>query len=221
MTDADAAALLRTQLAVAQRDEAGALTAFTGVQIAGVLDDVYAAALDDVDLGVTFSGKNPTFRLWAPTAQSATLLTWNEGAEGDPVRHEATWDAASGVWSVKGKKDLKGDEYLWEVVVYAPTTGAIETNQVTDPYSIALTRNSQRSVAIDLDDKAWQPKQWQKTPSPIVERAVDRAIYELHIRDFSISDETVPAAERGTYLAFTRDSAGTVSYTHLTLPTKA
>ena len=38
VTDADAAALLRTQLAVAQRDEAGALTAFTGVQIAGVLD---------------------------------------------------------------------------------------------------------------------------------------------------------------------------------------
>ena len=33
VTDADAAALLRTQLAVAQRDEAGALTAFTGVQL--------------------------------------------------------------------------------------------------------------------------------------------------------------------------------------------
>nr|WP_201470909.1 pullulanase-type alpha-1,6-glucosidase [Microbacterium hydrocarbonoxydans] len=209
VTDADAAALLRTQLAVAQRDEAGALTAFTGVQIAGVLDDRYAAALDDVDLGVTFSGKKPTFRLWAPTAQSATLLTWNEGADGDPARHEATWDAASGVWSVAGSKDLKGDEFLWEVVVYAPTTGTIETNRVTDPSSIALTVNSQRSIAIDLDDKAWQPKQWQKADAPVVERAVDRAIYELHIRDFSISDETVPADERGTYLAFTRDSAGT------------
>ena len=28
-------------------------------------------------------------------------------------------------------------------------------------------------------------------------------IYELHVRDFSISDATVPAAHRGTYLAFT------------------
>ncbi|MEV7611117.1 pullulanase-type alpha-1,6-glucosidase [Microbacterium sp. NPDC089320] len=215
VTDADAAALLRTQLAVAQRDEAGALTAFTGVQIAGVLDDLYAVALDDVDLGVTFSGKKPTFRLWAPTAQSATLLTWDEAAEGDPARHEAAWDAASGVWSVAGGKDLKGDEFVWEVAVYAPTTGAIETNQVTDPYSTALTLNSQRSVAIDLDDKAWQPKQWQKATAPVVERAVDRAIYELHIRDFSISDETVPADERGTYLAFTRDSAGTAQLREL------
>ena len=39
--------------------------------------------------------------------------------------------------------------------------------------------------------------------------AVDRAIYELHIRDFSITDESVPENERGTYLAFThKDSAG-------------
>ncbi|WP_341941190.1 pullulanase-type alpha-1,6-glucosidase [Microbacterium sp. LWH10-1.2] len=207
--DADAAALVRTQLAVAQRDTAGALTAFTGVQIPGVLDDLYAAALDEVDLGVTFSGKKPTFRLWAPTAQSAALLTWNAGASGDPVRHDAAWDAASGTWTVKGGKDLKGDEFLWEVKVYAPTTGKIETNLVTDPYSTALTLNSERSVAIDLDDKAWQPKIWQKTKSPVVEKSVDRAIYELHIRDFSISDETVPAEERGTYLAFDEKSAGT------------
>ncbi|MBP0644995.1 hypothetical protein J8J17_24690, partial [Mycobacterium tuberculosis] len=62
---------------------------------------------------------------------------------------------------------------------------------------------------------AWQPKQWQKAEAPVIERAVDRAIYELHIRDFSISDETVPAEERGTYLAFTRDSAGTDQLTQL------
>ena len=120
------------------------------MQIPGVLDDLYADALDDVKLGVSFQGSKPTFRLWAPTAQTATLLTWDAGATGDALRHEATWDAASGTWSVAGKSALKGDEYLWEVVVYAPTTGAIETNAVTDPYSVALTTNSERSVAIDL-----------------------------------------------------------------------
>lgn len=209
--DRDAAAsLLKGQLMVAQSGANGALAAFTGVQIAGVLDDLYADEVQDAELGVTFpkNGK-PTFRLWAPTAQSATMLTWNAGAEGDPVRHAATWDAASGIWTVKGDKSLKGDEYLWEVVVYAPTTGAIETNAVTDPYSVALTINSERSVAIDLDDKDWRPKKWEKTKAPIIDRPVDRAIYELHVRDFSITDETVPEDERGTYTAFTRDSAGT------------
>ncbi|GAA2884360.1 pullulanase-type alpha-1,6-glucosidase [Microbacterium esteraromaticum] len=208
--DADVAALLKGQLAVAQRDTTGALTAFTGMQIAGVLDDLYADQVQKQTLGVTFAGVNPTFRLWAPTAQSATLLTWDAeaGADAEPVRHKAAYDRASGVWTVKGKKALKNDEYLWEVVVYAPTTGRIETNRVTDPYSVALTENSERSVAVDLADKAFQPKDWRKTKTPVVDRPVDRAIYELHIRDFSIGDTSVPAAERGTYLAFTRDGAG-------------
>ncbi|WP_102194042.1 pullulanase-type alpha-1,6-glucosidase [Microbacterium aurantiacum] len=213
--DADAAALLRTQLAVAQSDDADGLTAFTGVQIPGVLDDLYADAVADTTLGVSFSKKAPAFRLWAPTAQQVTLLTWDAGTDADPVRHEATRDSASGVWQVDGEKGHMGDEFLWEIVVYAPSTGLIETNLVTDPYSVALTVNSERSVVIDLDDKQWQPKQWQKAEAPEVERSVDRAIYELHIRDFSISDETVPEAERGTYLAFTRDSAGTAQLREL------
>ncbi|MCH6231589.1 pullulanase-type alpha-1,6-glucosidase [Microbacterium sp. CFH 31415] len=207
--EGDAAALLKGQLMVSQRDAAGALKAYTGMQIPGVLDDLYADAVADAALGVSFKAGKPTFRLWAPTAQQATLLTWDAGTDGDPTRHEATWDAASGVWTVSGAKSLKGDEFLWELKVFAPSTGEIETNVVTDPYSVGLTLNSERSVAIDLNDKSWKPKQWEKTKAPVIDRPVDRAIYELHIRDFSITDETVPAAERGTYRAFTRDSAGT------------
>ena len=134
--DADRAAvaeLLKGQVMVAQRNAEGRLTAFTGIQIPGVLDDLYADAVADLDLGVTFAKNKPTFRLWAPTAQDATLLTWAPDAT-EAVRHEATWDAASGTWTVKGANaGLKNDEYLWEVVVYAPTETAIVTNQVTDP----------------------------------------------------------------------------------------
>ena len=213
------AALLRGQLRVAQWRADGELTAFTGVQIPGVLDDLYAEDVADDSLGVSFAGAGrkatTTFRLWAPTAQSATLLTWEAGSDADPVRHGATFDAAAGTWTAAGGRDLRGDEYLWEVVVYAPSTDAIESNVVTDPASVALTLNSERSVAIDLDDRAFMPKMWQKTKAPRIDRAVDRAIYELHIRDFSITDETVPEQERGTYLAFTRDSAGTAQLRQL------
>ncbi|WP_431804441.1 pullulanase-type alpha-1,6-glucosidase [Microbacterium sp. bgisy203] len=215
--DRDAvAALLRGQLAVAQRDADGELAAFTGVQIPGVLDDLYADAVEDDALGVSFTKRATTFRVWAPTAQTATLLTWDAGSDGaEPVRHDAAFDAASGTWTVKGGTRLTGDEYLWEVAVYAPTTGKIETNRVTDPYSVALTTNSTRSVAVDLDDRAWKPATWARTKAPVITRDVDRAIYELHIRDFSITDETVPENERGTYLAFTRESAGTAQLKQL------
>jgi pullulanase len=36
----------------------------------------------------------------------------------------------------------------------------------------------------------------------------DISLYELHIRDFSASDETVPAHLRGKYLAFSSNATG-------------
>lgn len=209
---AEAQQLLTEQLAVSQVTDA-ALSAFTGVQVPGVLDDLYADALASTPLGATVTGADSTVRLWAPTAQSVSLQVWDSGATGDPAVIPAEWNAADGTWSVDGPS--VGDEYRWSVEVYAPTTGEIETNSVTDPYSVALTTNSARSVVVDLDDASLRPEQWAETPAPVVERPVDRAIYELHVRDFSITDESVPEAERGTYRAFTRASAGTAQLRQL------
>ena len=91
--------------------------------------------------------------------------------------------------------------------MYAPTTDQVEVNRVTDPYSVALTLNSTRSVLVDLADKAFRPREWEKAKQPVV-RPVDQTIYELHVRDFSINDLKVPAAKRGTYLAFASNGNG-------------
>ena len=199
--------LLTTELQVAQY-AAEALSAFTGVQLPGVLDDLYADAAADRKLGVSWLKKRPTLALWAPTAQNVDALVWTAGDDGEPER-VALERQADGAWTATGPKDWAGASYLYEVTVYAPTTGAIEINQVTDPYSVALTLNSTRSVLVDLADKKFRPKTWEKTAAPIIEKAVDRSIYELHVRDFSISDDTVPEELRGTYGAFGLDSAGT------------
>ncbi|MCY7286983.1 MAG: pullulanase-type alpha-1,6-glucosidase, partial [Cryobacterium sp.] len=205
--------LLRTQLAVAQfapgtDDSAGTLTAFTGVQLPGVLDDLYADAAADRSLGVTWSKKRPTIAVWAPTAQNVDALVWTAGDEADPERI-ALKRQDDGAWTATGAQDWADASFVFEVTVFAPTTGKIEVNQVTDPYSVALTPNSTRSVLIDLADKAYRPTEWEKTKAPVIKKAVDRSIYELHVRDFSISDDTVPEPLRGTYGAFGVDSAGT------------
>ncbi|MBP2436285.1 pullulanase-type alpha-1,6-glucosidase [Microbacterium amylolyticum] len=210
---------LSGQVAVAQYDAGGELRAFTGVQLPGVLDDLYADAAANADLGVSFAsddslvasftGGAPSFRVWAPTAQDVTLLTWEPGAAGDPTRHAATFDEESGVWGAVPFGVTTGTEYLWEVSVYAHSTRRIETNIVSDPYAVALTTNSERAVVVDLSDEQLRPETWEQTPAPHIERDVDRAIYELHVRDFSISDESVPEDVRGTYLAFAEDSNGT------------
>ncbi|WP_410050682.1 pullulanase-type alpha-1,6-glucosidase [Actinomyces sp. MRS3W] len=219
LSDAEVVEALKGQVAVVQHgaDGTGA-TAFTGVQTAAVIDSLYADAVADAPLGVTFSGGVPDFALWAPTAQEVTLLTWDTGSptgsaalvDGDPVRTPAV-RGDDGRWTVAGADAgiTAGSQYLWEVKVYAPSTGAVETNLVTDPYSVGLTLGSVRSVAVNLSDPALAPEQWATTASPVVASDAGRTIYELHVRDFSAADATVPEEYRGTYKAFTvTDSDG-------------
>ncbi|MDR1449292.1 MAG: pullulanase-type alpha-1,6-glucosidase [Propionibacteriaceae bacterium] len=195
---------------VATKD--AAVAAQTGVQIAGVLDDLYAGAADE-QLGVIWANGQPTLKLWAPTAAKVELLVYLDGAEAAPAAITATRDA-NGVWAAVGQASWKNAQYLWAVDVYVPSAGEVVTNTVTDPYSIALTVNSTRSVLIDLEDPAWAPQLWADTPIPAALRTqAAQTIYELQIRDFSIADTTVPEAWRGTYKAFTvEDSDG---MTHL------
>ena len=185
---------------VAAYDAAGALVQATGVQIPGVLDDLYASAYH-ADLGPSWHHGRPSLALWAPTAKHVTLLLGE--------RRVAMRRDHDGVWRVKGEKWWRGAEYAFEVTVYVPTLDEVATNVVTDPYSVALTTNSRRSILADLRDAALAPRGWERLRKPPLAQPEDTTIYELHVRDFSITDETVPPARRGTFLAFAeRDSDG-------------
>ena len=212
--------LLKGQLAVGLYNDEHQLRDGTGVQIAPVLDHLYRKARSGT-YGVDWESRKPTFRLWAPTARSVTLLTWPSNSADAPAaqaRRTMMTRQSDGSWRVRAAI-RGGARYLYEVVVYAPTTGKVETNLVTDPYSVALTLNSTRSVAIDLEDPAFMPAVWSKTASPKLKQRVDTTVYELHVRDFSAGDATVPAGHRGSYLAFNDKSAD--GYRHLSTLARA
>ncbi|QQM67240.1 alpha-1,6-glucosidase domain-containing protein [Actinomyces weissii] len=219
----DVRSLLTGQLAVALRSHrplpAGGQTMLTGVQIWALLDHFYGAAADRREpLGVTWHQGRPAFHLWAPTARAVTLLTWDTGdptgsallVPGESARTPATL-GEHGIWSVAAGAAEAGCQYLWELELHVPATGRTGVNQVTDPYARALTTDSRRCVAVDLDAASGPlvPEVWAATPAPAVNNDSARVIYELHLRDFSAADRTVPAELRGTYRAFSVDSAGT------------
>ena len=166
----------------------------------GVLDAVFDDAYDR-DLGVTWVGRTPKVAVWAPTAKDVDLLVRLPGEVAD-TRVEMRRDG-DGVWSVTGRRDWKGASYLFEVDVYVPNEDEVLTNTVTDPYALALTTDSARAVIVDLDDPALVPPDWPSLAKPELAQPEDSTIYELHVRDFSINDGTVPAGHRGGYLAFT------------------
>ncbi|MET9731602.1 pullulanase-type alpha-1,6-glucosidase [Streptomyces sp. NPDC006458] len=206
---------LSGQLVASQRAANGAVLTATGVQIAGVLDDLYDAT--GADLGPVFRGDRPTLSVWAPTAQSVAL-------ELDGTTVAMRRDAATGVWSVTGPSTWKNKPYRYVVKVWAPSVRKVVTNNVTDPYALALTTDSEHSLVVDLADKALTPTGWTSYTKPEAVPLKDAQIQELHVRDFSVEDRT--AKNPGTYLAFTdKDSDGSrhlrelaaagTSYVHL------
>ena len=80
---------------------------------------------------------------------------------------------------------------------------------VGDPLAGGTTPGA---LLVNLADPSLAPPGWSQPRIPPLPKAVDQSITELHLRDFSISDPTVPAAHRGTYEAFTDQSSNAVKY---------
>lgn len=202
--------ILRGQIALSATTQQGVLLDATSIQTPGVLDDLYTY---DGALGITIDGNTPTLAVWAPTAQNVRFHLFADATTETSEIHDMQYDADNGVWSITGEPEWFYQYYLFEVTVYAPSTRAIETNLVTDPYSISLAPNGTRSQIVDLDDAALMPEGWLETEKPEFDAPEDIVLYELHVRDFSIEDQTVSAENRGTFRAFTE--ANSNGMTHL------
>jgi pullulanase len=218
--------ILQGQLAVFVDRSDGTLSYATGVQDAGVLDDLYAYSgkLGVVVRGYTWDAHSEwkdfedddsgavKVKVWAPTAQSMNLELFMAAGDTTPAKllpmHEH-----GGVWIATMDESWIGHYYLFDERVYAPSVRSVVENVVTDPYSIDLALNGVKSRLSDVDADANKPEGWDEDRSPALARPNDLSIYELHVRDFSVGDATVPLDHRGSYLAFT--DAGSQGMKHL------
>ncbi len=206
--------VLRGQVAVSAMSADGLPKGATAIQTAGVLDALYAESASGVVLGTEFAGDVPTLRVWAPTAKSVAIRLFDDSTTEDYESLPMDYDPATGVWSITGSADWKNKFYLYDVEVFVRQEGAVIHNLVTDPYSFSLSLNSTRSQIVDLNDPALMPAGWADESKPALAAFTDIVLYELHIRDFSVMDETVPEDQRGTFMAFT--NVGSRGMLHLT-----
>ncbi len=203
---------LKSQLEVSASAPDGTLKYTTGVQTFGALEALLAY---NGKLGVVFNHPNNPFwsdweddnsalvkvKVWAPTAQSLSLLLFREPSDTVP---EATvpMHEHDGVWVAHGDSRWKNEFYQLRAQVYVAADQAIDTNTTTDPYSMDLSLNGTMTRITDLDAEETKPLLWDFSRSPALSSLNDTSIYELHVRDFSVGDPTVPAAIQGTYEAF-------------------
>jgi pullulanase len=200
--------LLRGQLLLVEEDGAGRVLRSARIQHAPLLDALYAEAAADAALGARAYREHARLALWAPTARAVHACLYADGRAPAEQVVALQRQSRSGIW--QGKFTAQpGGYYLYLVDVLVPGVGLVR-NRVTDPYSLALNTQSRRSQLVDLDDPTTQPAGWAaSTRPPALAAPTDQVIYELHVRDFSLLDDTVPAADRGKYLGFAHaDSRG-------------
>ena len=203
---------LKGQLAFSEVNQGGTLVYATGIQDAGVLDDLYYYP---GKLGVVFRHSDDRdwfdwpddnnfdvkIKVWAPTAQSVALQLFDHETDTVPSQ-TISMHSHNGVWVADGRSDWRDKYYLYSVKVWVPSDAALDTNVTSDPYSIDIALNGTKSRITDLESDETKPAGWDTAFSPPLNSFSDLSLYELHIRDFSVNDSTVPAVDRGTYDAF-------------------
>jgi len=147
------------------------------------------------DLGLTYSKKQSTFRIWAPTAEKVQLIFYNRGDDHIDTGLFDMDKGADGTWVKKIARDLEGKFYVFKVQVNGKWL-----NEVPDPYAKAVGINGKRALVVDR--KNTNPPGWEKDKSPVFKNKTDAILYELHVRDASIN-ENAGIKNRGKYLGLT------------------
>jgi pullulanase len=190
------------------------VVAATYVQTPRVLDSLYTMGTSDADeasLGLEYVTNGINSKIWAPTAQQVNINIYdaNKALQSSQAM---TFDSNTGIWTIDLDKSVDRQFYRFELRVYHHINQRFETLETTDPYSVSLSTNGSYSQFVNLEDEDLKPQNWDAHVSPSIIDPEDAIIYEGHIRDFSVRDESTSAANRGKYLAFTEPNSLPVNH---------
>jgi pullulanase len=193
------------------RDESGGYKD-KPVTMRNILDGFYYSG---DDLGLSYRLGESVFKLWAPTAASVSIALYDDAGSynaNGQVRDNETQDLypmqkdpQTGLWSASIQGNLEGKYYLYRVEFAEGVNPAGQrVNYAVDPYAAAVSANGQRTAIINMADT--NPSEWKPSSKPPFSAMQDAILYELHIRDFSI-DENSGMKNKGKFLAFTERGA--------------
>ena len=147
---------------------------------------------DGDDLGFQFSLDQTTFKFWSPNAQDGRVFIYDKDDDSAILSSHKMKLDEDGVWSVSIKENLEGKYYTFQVKRYNDWK-----NESPDPYTIACGRNGQRSQVLDFSKT--NPSGWENDQRPPLAQANDMVIYEMHVRDLSIAQNS-GIQQKGKYL---------------------
>lgn len=148
----------------------------------------------DGPLGYEYTPEKTIFRLWAPTALQVNLNL--EGVI------KAMTLGEKGVWTLEVQGDLLSQKYTYQLEFVDGTT-----SESVDPYSYAVTANSQETVIVtnhELSFEGWDATDRMKPFSG----PQDAIIWEAHVRDLTIGPDN-GISNKGKFLGLTEKGTKT------------
>ncbi|MEL3905453.1 MAG: alpha-amylase family glycosyl hydrolase [Treponema sp.] len=157
----------------------------------------------DVRLGALYdsAAKNCRFMLWAPTSREVRVNLYKNAEDGQAAfTVPLTYDEKTGVWhGVFAEQDPELFFYDYTV------TNQLGTQTVLDPYAVSMaaytgTGGIGRGAIVDLDKASLKPQ--RQYPFVPLKKREDAIIYEVSVRDFTVSPDSGVKNIPGTYKAF-------------------
>jgi pullulanase len=150
---------------------------------------------DGSDLGVTWSNERLSVRIWAPTALEVQFRLYKSAEAAQPDSLYSLKAAESGTWTIELEGNFESILYTFQV---RDETGWL--NECPDIHAKATGVNGLRGMIIN--PATTNPDKWKSDKRCAVVQPTDMVIYELHVRDFSISPDS-GIKYKGKYLGFT------------------
>ncbi len=152
----------------------------TDLQIGAIIRTVpfdQTFSYDGDDLGASYSKDKTLFKVWAPTATGCKLKLYNPKS----MIHETfqMTRGNKGTWQYCAQDNLDGYYYTFLVRIN------LDWKECVDPYAKAIAANGEYGVVIN-QEKTQVPK----LSVPMLKSKTEAIIYECHIRDFSIDEES-------------------------------
>jgi len=150
---------------------------------------------DGSDLELTYSQQKSVFKVWAPTADEVRLLLYDNGNEGAAYETHTMNRAENGTWEYKIEQNLKGKFYTFQIKI-----GEKWLDETPGIWVKATGVNGKRAAIIDFSET--NPSGWENDVRPPLKNPTDITLYEVHVRDFSVSPNS-GIKNKGKFLAFT------------------
>ncbi|MBE6054767.1 MAG: type I pullulanase [Clostridium sartagoforme] len=192
------------------------------VTMRGYLDNFYYR---DNDMGVTFFKDKIKIVVWAPTAQKVDLCIYDKWYyKVNKFNYSMNYDYKSGTFACEiNRQNNEGKFYLFKTYFKELDKAGRECEKIyyaVDPYAFAVGVNGEKGFLIDLSRRDTMPDNWLYYKRPELLRKEDSIIYELHLRDFTISEDSgIDKSLRGKYLGLVKEGAALINEDDISIKT--